>query len=215
MRTFACSLMVFCGIAGFTLADDDAEPATEQASTVAEKTVTVDGRELKLAYEGESGGDTIHEFIPSDETLETWTRLAAIREYPDLNNPLDFAEAVVKQLKERKPPANFEMLQNPKNGDVVLNFLVWPDDGSFAEFNVFQYHKQADGGLVSYQYAARAYGDEVETFIKSLDSDTRTMFLLDTLDFAAAESREGAAARCQRRGERTASPALRADQGKE
>ena len=81
------------------------------------------------------------------------------------------------------------MLQNPKNGDVVLNFLVWPDDGSFAEFNVFQYHKQADGGLVSYQYAARAYGDEVETFIKSLDSDTRTMFLLDTLDFAAAESR--------------------------
>ena len=113
MRTFACSLMVFCGIAGFTLADDDAEPATEQASTVAEKTVTSTAMSLKLAYEGESGGDSIHEFIPSDETLETWTRLAAIREYPDLNNPLDFAEAIVKELKEARAAREFRIAAEP------------------------------------------------------------------------------------------------------
>ncbi len=48
-------------------------PRRSQASNVADETVTVDGRELKLAYEGEAGGDTIQEFIPTDETLETWT----------------------------------------------------------------------------------------------------------------------------------------------
>ncbi len=46
---------------------------------------------------------------------------------------------------------------------------------------------------MSYQYAARAYGDQAETFIKSLDSDARTMFLLDTLEFAVSQGKRSAA----------------------
>src|SRR6185312_9653437 len=83
MRMFACSIMVLCCVASFAFADDDASPATDQLSRIADQTITVDGRELKLAYEAEADGDTIQEFIPADETLETWTRLAAIREYPE------------------------------------------------------------------------------------------------------------------------------------
>jgi hypothetical protein len=196
MRTFACSMMVLCCITGFAIADDDVSPDTQPANVATDatdKTVTVDGRELVLAYVGEADGDTIQEFIPSDETLETWTRLAAIREYPELKNPLEVAEAVVKQLEARNPPANYEMMRNAKNGDVVLSFTVWPQDASFAEFNVFQYCQQPEAGLVSYQYAARAYGDEAESFVKSLDSDTRTMFLVDALEFAVSQGKQGAA----------------------
>jgi hypothetical protein len=193
MRKFACSIMVSCCLASFAFADDDAASAAQEASNVADKTVAIDGRELKLAYEGEAEGDTIQEFIPSDETLETWTRLAAIREYPELNNPLEVAEAIIKQLKERNPPAHYEMMQNSKNGDVVLSFTVWPDDASFAEFNVFEYCRRPEAGLVSYQYAVRAYGDDAEPFVKSLDSDTRTLYLLDALEFATSQGKKGVA----------------------
>ena len=80
MRKFACSIMVSCCVASFAFADDDAVPATQEASNVADKTITVDGRELTLAYEGEAEGDTIQEFIPVTRHWKrglAWPRFAS------------------------------------------------------------------------------------------------------------------------------------------
>jgi hypothetical protein len=38
------------------------------------------------------------------------------------------------------------MFENPKTGDVMVDFVTWVPDNSFAEFNVFKYSKRQGGG---------------------------------------------------------------------
>lgn len=188
MRTFACSLVLLYCIAGVALGDDEAS-STDESSTD-KQTVTVDGAELTMSYEAEANGESIREFIPSDESLETWTRLAAIRDYPELNDPTAVAEAITKKLDDSDPPIHYDLLENSKTGESVLDFTVFPEDKSFAEFNVFCYRKQADGGLSSYQYAVRAYGDDVVDFVNGLDAEQRMKYIVATLQFAAEQNGE-------------------------
>ncbi|HEY4313259.1 MAG TPA: hypothetical protein VGN12_27660 [Pirellulales bacterium] len=189
MRTFAYSIVVSCCIVSAAFANDDAAAVTEQAS---DRTVTIDGREFKPAFVEAVAGASLMEFVPTGETLENWTRLAAIREYAELDNPLEVVQEIVKKLDKCDPPANAEVMQNPKNGAVVLSFTVWSEDKSFAEYNVFEYCRRPEGGLVSYQYAIRAYGDEAEPFAKSLDADARAGFFVDAIEFASSQGNGGA-----------------------
>ena len=169
---FAAAVLCIVG----TVNAQDTTPAADQDNAPATKeTVEFDGQTLVLAYEADSDGDSIKEFIPADETLDTWTRLAAVREHADLDDPKEFADQIVKELEKRDPPANYELLANDNNGEVVLDFIVWPEDLSYAEFDVFRYQKQEGGGLVSHQYALRAYGDEKEKFISGMDGNERQL----------------------------------------
>ena len=50
---------------------------------------------------------------------------------------------------------------------MIVDFVVWPADASFVEWNVFKYAKRPEGGVVAEQYALRAYEDS-EAFLKGL-----------------------------------------------
>lgn len=132
------------------------------------ETLRFDGQTLELAFEGNDPGATIKEFIPAGETLDTWTKLAAIREFDNLDDPAAYGVATVEELKKKYPLSPSSLIENPKTGGVIVDFVVWPEDASFAEFNVFLYEKRPGGGLISQQYALRAYGDDSVEFLKNL-----------------------------------------------
>lgn len=158
----------------------DEPTATDEPSSGAmpKETVTFDGHKLVLAYEArDEDGDAIKEFIPADEDLDSWTRLAAIRVHADLDDPKEFGEQMVKELEQRKPPAEFALMENEQTGDVVLTFLISPEDESFVEFNVFKYQKRAEGGLLSEQYALRACGDDIQKFTSELTPEKRLLLV--------------------------------------
>ncbi len=192
MRLLGLFLAIsFCGVGTIHAADDSqTEDNAVVSETSSQETIQVDGETLTLAFEGETDGDTIKEFIPAEQTLETWTQLAAVRHYAKLDDPKALAGAVVRQLQQRKPPANFELLENETSDDVLLDFIIWPEDGSFAEFNIFLYRPTQDNGLVMYQYALRAYGDDAEEFIKSLQADRRAKLIAATVQWANEENAE-------------------------
>ncbi len=141
--------------------------ADEQRANANEK-VQFNGETLGLAFEGEDPGATIKEYLPAGEKLDRWTRLAAIRSFSSLDDPVAYATATIKELKQKYPQSPSAVIENPKTGVVVLDFVVWPEDASFVEFNVFRYEKRPGGGLVSQQYAMRAYGDQAEPFLLGL-----------------------------------------------
>jgi hypothetical protein len=178
MRLFSSLTIVLFCIAGMALAQD-AAPTDADDAAAEKESVQLDGDTLVLAYEGEADGDSIKEYIPADENLESWTKLAAVREFEKLNDPKGFADEMVKQLEAKDPPARYELLENDKTGEVILDFIVWPADASFVEFNIFKYQKQDGGGLVSYQYALRAYGDEMEKFLTGMDADRRAKLIAE------------------------------------
>ena len=83
-------------------------------------------------------------------------------------------------VKQNYPAPPTQTVENPTNGDTIVDFLVGPPDGSFVEYNIFKYTKRKAGGIVAYQYAIRAYGD-TDKFLKDLDR-TRGRLLNEMAD---------------------------------
>jgi hypothetical protein len=123
------------------------------------ESVSFDGRTLVLAWEGENRGERIREYLPDGEKLDSWTTLASIREYPDLNDPKAVVTNLVRMLRQNHPRARSAVQENPRTGEVVVDFVTWPPDESFVEFNVWKYRRAEAGGLVAHQYALRDYRD--------------------------------------------------------
>lgn len=158
-----------------------AEPsATSDTNPVPPQTVTIDGQTLHLAWQGGDADAPIYEYIPEGEDLETWTHLASIREYHSIDDVKGLAEGTVQAVKQNYPGAPTQLVENPNNGDVMIDFLVGPPDGSFVEYNVFQYSPRPAGGTVAQQYALRAYGDTTK-FLKDLEA-TRERLLNEIAD---------------------------------
>lgn len=160
----SCRLLIFpCVVAvcapGFVYADDNPEGKKE--------TVSFNGHTLVLAFEGENPSETVKEFLPTGQRLDSWKQLASIRKYPKLDNPKLVAENLVRVLKQQNPEAPHQLTQDPKTGAVVVDFVTWPRNQAFVEFNVFKYMKTDGGGLVAHQYALRNY-DEQEKFLRQL-----------------------------------------------
>ena len=173
----AVGALVFVG----AVRGDDANSATQKQATTSnadQKTgqenagaeeIQFDGGKLLLAWQTDNDGNTIKEFIPKGETLEGWTKLAAVREYPTLKDARGFAEMMVQRLQEDSPGAPSKVTDGTKPGEVVLDFVAWPKDKSFVEFNVWKFRDQPNGGLLAEQFAVREYKDP-EGFLKNLKS---------------------------------------------
>jgi hypothetical protein len=144
----------------------DAPPQRSQQQP-ARQSVWFDGGELVLAWEGENPGEVVREFIPAGQNLDSWTKLASIRAISSSDDPKLLAGALVPRLKEQNPLSPSAIIENPGTGAVIVDFVVWPADASFVEFNVFKYEKRAGGGVEAQQYALRSY-DKQEEFLKGL-----------------------------------------------
>lgn len=158
-----------------------AEPtATTNTNPAPPQSVTFDNQTLELAWQGGTAEEPIYEYIPAGENFETWTHLASIREYHAIDDWKALAEGTIQAVKQNYPGAPTQILENPTSGDVMIDFLVGPPDGSFVEYNVFQYSKRPAGGTVAQQYALRAYGDTAK-FLKDLEA-TRERVLNEMAD---------------------------------
>jgi hypothetical protein len=123
------------------------------------RAITFDGTRLVHAAEGTTPVERWREFVPQGEKVDRWTKLASIREYPTHDDPKALAGELVRTLKKRYPDAPSSILENKSTGEVIVDFIAWPADRAFTEFNVFRYGRRDGGGVVAQQYALRAYGD--------------------------------------------------------
>jgi hypothetical protein len=140
----------------------DAFPAT--------RAVTFDGKRLVQAADGATEVERWREFVPAGESIDRWKTLASLREYPTHRDVKALAGELVRALKRRYPDAPSSVIENPSTGDVIVDFIVWPPDRAFTEFNLFRYGKRDGGGVVAQQYALRAYGDATD-FLRGLKAE--------------------------------------------
>lgn len=188
MRTFGIALALAFSLSAPAWAQDDEStertstpPAAStavageaDAATGAQERVVFADETLILAWEASNPGERVKEFIPAGEKLESWTRLASIREYDELDDVPALLGSFVRVLKERYPKSPVKVFESEASGEAMIEFLVWPGDGAledapFVEYNIFKYSKRAEGGCVAQQFALRAY-DNFETFLTELDA---------------------------------------------
>jgi hypothetical protein len=161
----------------------------QKEADLARQKVRFDGETFQLAFQNETPQESLKEFLPAGQNLEKWTKFAALHGYAGLDDPKAFAESLVNQLKDRSPDAEAKITDGANNGEVAVEFVVWPDDKSFAEFNVFKFKKGDGGALIGEQYALRNY-DNPKQFVKDLESKKSRLVKLMLKDGLELDSRE-------------------------
>jgi hypothetical protein len=141
------------------------------ASAHAEPLTAVFGGETyTLAFEhtveqpAANAGEGLAEFTLKGETVEDWSKLFAYHAYPQIgDDPVAAVKTLGKVIKETNKDANFAIIEDPKTGEAIIDFLTWVPGGEGPmEFNVFKYAKAKDGpGLVAIQFAQHVTPDEV------------------------------------------------------
>src|SRR5262245_47559907 len=122
--------------------------------------VSVDGEPFTKKFVGKPpGGDKLLEFVRESESFDKWTKLVGFRyqQLPALgNDPVKIAFALAQQVKASNPKAQSSVITNKDRTEAIVDFVTWPPDGKFMEFNVFRYVRSQDGkAVVSLQLAHR------------------------------------------------------------
>ena len=151
-----------------------AAPAIALDAFADARAVVFDGMRLKQAATGATTVERWREFVPDGEPIARWTRLASIREYPTHPDPKALAMGLLQALKKQNPEAPSSIIQHPATGEVIVDFITWPPDRAFTEFNLFRYGKRDGGGVVAQQYALRAYGDAGD-FLRGLKAERKRL----------------------------------------
>lgn len=134
------------------------------------RALAFDGKRLVHAAQGQTPVERWREFVPAGEAIARWTRLASIREYPGHTDPKALASGLLRALKQQNPDAPSSIIQHPVSGEVIVDFVTWPRDRAFTEFNLFRYGRREGGGVVAQQYALRVYGDAT-AFLRGLKAE--------------------------------------------
>jgi hypothetical protein len=141
------------------------------------QSVSFGGHQLFFAFAGKD----FEEYIPRGETLEHWNRLVSIRRFGQLDDVEKYAERladVVKQSNARSKPV---VAYNSKTKVAIIDFVAWPADDSYTEFNIFRVEPAKTGqGIVAYQYAVREYQD-TKKFMRAL-KDLRAKTIREMTD---------------------------------
>lgn len=124
----------------------------------AQESLVFDGeRYVRVHRERQSPGDRMAQFVRERETLGNWTQSIAIYHYTKLgDDPTQAALELRDGVKAANPDAQAHLVVHSVTRDAILDFLTWPPDGSYLEFNVMRYAKDAAGkGLLAFRFVHR------------------------------------------------------------
>jgi hypothetical protein len=138
-----------------------------------------DSTAFKLAWSSHPN-DTyyIQEYVPDGETPEQFNRMmivSAVAGEVTVEEAVGLKVAELKQRKETDPTINYEIIDNPKTGEYLLDFIVSASENgelTIVEWNAYRYinlkNKSGRNGVLQIAYSRRAYGDDIESFLLAL-----------------------------------------------
>ncbi len=151
-------------------------PQPSHPSPISEATAVVfDGKTLPRVSGDSSGGAQIAEYLPNGETPETWKTQAAIIRMSGINDPKLWALSIMRSLRQANPRVQDALTDLPRSKDVLLDYVTWPPNGSFVEFRVIRISRLGRNALLIQHYGRRAYGRDIETFLRSLPSERQRL----------------------------------------
>jgi hypothetical protein len=120
------------------------------------------------------------EYLPAGQTSDHFSRMMLVESIvPGADVEHTVADKVqwLNQRKATDPVANFAILKNPKNGEMILDFLLSSDaaKGEYVvEWNAYRYvslrGKDGKPGVLLFGISRRAYGDDATNFLRALKS---------------------------------------------
>lgn len=135
-----------------------AENPTFSPETLPE-VITFQGIEMRKAFQDAKDGTFIVEYLPEGETLDNWVSMFAVRREAVDALPVEKAKGVAIHLKKINPQFRSQVVVNKTTGVAGIDFLVWPENDAYGEFNSWKYMQGEPGWLYSFQFGRRGYTD--------------------------------------------------------
>ena len=122
----------------------------------AQSVVVFDGERYAQRFENRKGPVPVVEYLRAGETLQNWTKLAAIRHFRDQHDPKVAAANLARVVQQHNPQARSQVISKDDGSEAVVDFITWSPGDDRLEFNVHRYRRVAGTpGLVAYQFAWR------------------------------------------------------------
>lgn len=151
------------------------------------KAFSVTGYRLAFVHVGKQG-EVVNEYVPRGENLENWTKMIAVREWP---NAKELKEVVGPYVRKLQPLyVRDAQVFRPEGGevgeDLVFEFYLAPPDKSYLEYNLIRFVlEEGAEGVKSYQFAVRGEYN-LEAAVKF--NEPRLKSRLDTIAALTLES---------------------------
>jgi hypothetical protein len=118
--------------------------------------IQFDGEVFVQQFTNNTSDVKLAEYVRPNETLKNWTKLIAVRNFIKLNDTKSATVDLAKIVQQHNPQAKFQIFTKDDGSEAQIDFLTWPREGKYMEFNVHRYMKVRDyPGLISYQFAYR------------------------------------------------------------
>ena len=120
------------------------------------------------------------EYLPPGQTSERFQRMVLIETIVrgvDVNGAVAAKVNMLNKRKSSDPTVNFAVVKNPKNGEIILDFILSAQDPKgedVVEWNAYRYAafrgKGGASGVLLFGISRRAYGDDATNFLRRLKS---------------------------------------------
>ena len=120
------------------------------------------------------------EYLPPGQTGERLQRMVLIEATVrgvDVNGAVAAQVNMLNKRKSTDPTVNFAAAKNPKNGEIILDFVLGAQDPKgedVVEWNAYRYAalrgKGGESGVLLFGISRRAYGDDTTNFLRRLKS---------------------------------------------
>ena len=131
--------------------------------------IRFDGKSFALAWSARpSTGYIKQAYVPAGQVVKSYEQMLLAERVSGGLKAIDAARMQMKALEERKasdPLVRMDLIQNPKSGEVLLDFIVSAKDsngGVIVEWNAYRYATilGAEPGVLLFGISHRAYGTE-------------------------------------------------------
>jgi len=120
------------------------------------------------------------EYLPPSQMSERFQRMLLIEAVVrgvDVNGAVAAQVSMLNKRKATDPTVNFAIIKNPKNDEIILDFILSAKDpkGEYVvEWNAYRYSvlrgKNGASGVLLFGISRRAYGDDTANFLRRLKS---------------------------------------------
>jgi len=113
----------------------------------------------KVARVDTEAGVLVYRYIRDTETFEDWTTAVTYTLYrnPSVGDrPKSVATVIVSSLQNSNPQAKYNLTGNEEGTEVILDFLTWPADKEYMEYDVYRIESGQKGeGVYVLQFSVK------------------------------------------------------------
>jgi hypothetical protein len=118
--------------------------------------VEFDGEQYLPGFSSNQPNLKLIEYVRAGETVENWTKLFAVRNFPQKDDPAAAVKAFQHVIKQHNPLAGVQVLVKEDGSEAMIDFLTWETGAEQVELNIHRYLKKPGyPGLISFQFAYR------------------------------------------------------------